>query len=194
MAVGDGGHKPEVVRFRNAVLVAGILGFEPTPRERVPHRGAVHELDRAVEVIGSDSTGVPADLHLQTEKVIAARIVGRAKIEHAGAGKGGKVIGRHGRVPHHARVDGHGGAAGAGRPGSAGLTVRTDRAGLALRAGLAGGSGHAITRRAGRAHGAGRSDRASDDLRDEDWGSTEGLRVIAVIVGIAAAAHRDKGL
>jgi hypothetical protein len=31
-------------------------------------------------------------------------------------------------------------------------------------------------------------------LRDEDWGSTKVLPVIAVVVGVAAAAHKDKGL
>jgi hypothetical protein len=31
-------------------------------------------------------------------------------------------------------------------------------------------------------------------LGDEDWGSTKVLPVIAVVVGIAAAAHKDKGI
>ena len=154
LAVGDGGHKPEIVTLGNAVLVAGGFGFESAPRERVPHRGAIHEQDRSVQVVGTDGASVPTDLHFKAEEVIAAGKVGRAKIEYPRTRKGGKIVGGHGRVPNHARVDGDGRAAGAGRPGGSLSSVRTDRAGLALWTRLAGGACHAIACGAGRTHGA----------------------------------------
>ena len=72
--------------------------------------------------------------------------------------------------------------------------IRPDGAGLALWACLAGGARHAVARRAGRAHRTGRSNGAGDDLGDKDWGSTKVLPVIAVVGGVAAAAHKDRGL
>jgi len=185
LTVRDRGDEPEIVGLGGAVLITRGLGLQPAPLEGLAKRGAVHEINGAIQVVGPDRATVPADDHLQTEKVVAAVEIHGAKVEDPASLQVRNVVGGGRGIPVDAGEERGRGTARAGNTGRARGTVGADGAGDALGAGGSGWTGHTEPSGAAGAGRAGRTDRTADDGDD---GNRRGTQVSGLVAVVAAAS------